>query len=434
MKKTLLSLGLFAGATVSAFALASCAGPTTIKDLDGKDYTIQASEDAEVVSKALVLSAKAITERETKVYAIGADAKFSAEVETTYSDMKVKATVNASGAVKASIGTHEYNSYFDLTKDKNPKFTDEQIKAASKEVLSNFRYESYGNVDISLTASTEKEAMKESAEQLNGQKGKISVASYLVNATEDTSAYGYTEVEGNVSASLYGVLAMFNMAPESFGFKLSEDEKEYTAATYTKSEVSDGQSAPNVATVLSYYQKNGLDATLLGQAASVSPIGLPVESDKPLFDKNFFESDEFKALQTYVDTLGLKITESAGGKVTFAADFNGDKIKTVATLAMSKMISNPQALVQATAGLSKLEKDKKYLSASITLDLAAGMVSQVKVSSDDISFLPTVYQVPGVEDLKGKVSFEANCYTDGNVKFTKAPDSKKTYTDTVTTE
>ena len=423
MKKSILSLGLLAGATLSAFALASCAGKTTVKDLEGNDFTIEASEDKEVVSKALILSAKAMTETEKKVYAIGADAKINAEVEATAFDMNIKAKVNANGSIKATMGANKFTSFYDIVKENKPTFTAEQITTAGNEISKNVKFEAYGSVDASVEASSEKKEMKDTVEALNGAKANLSAAAYMMTATDSTPYAGYTEVEGSVAAPVYALIASTGALPEGLEFKASEDGKTYSVASYTKTVLDlDSKTLPEVTSTLAYYQEHG-------PAALVSKLvpNLNIDAEKDLFDKDFFESNEYKMIQQYVETLGLKITEASGGKVTFAIDFTGKKIKDVGLLALTANGMSATAKTEAIAQLSKLDSDKNYLSFSVTLDVVNGFASQLKVESQDLSFVTTLYGGLPVEKLAGKVSLEVNCYIDGDVKFTKTPDTNKTY-------
>ena len=131
MKKSILSLGLFAGATLSIFALTSCNnGKFVVKDFDGKDFTIEKSEDKEVVAKALIYSANAMMSSNVKHYAFGTDIAFELNAGAKYSGVTIGANLNANAKARLTMGTATYDTLYNIETESSSKISDEQEAAA----------------------------------------------------------------------------------------------------------------------------------------------------------------------------------------------------------------------------------------------------------------------------------------------------------------
>jgi hypothetical protein len=114
MKKAFMSVFAFSGLALSAFALASCgdAKEIEIKDLNGETYKISQTEDAQSVSKAMVLAVNQVISSKTdKIYAIGLDASINGDI--TASSYGITGSVKSNNTISAgvSIGTKTYRDW-----------------------------------------------------------------------------------------------------------------------------------------------------------------------------------------------------------------------------------------------------------------------------------------------------------------------------------
>lgn len=411
MKKSILSLGLLTGA-ISVFALASCSqGPTTVKDLEGNDYTIEASKDKEVVAKSLVLAAKAVSASQQKYYALGAEVNLEGAVTTAYTGIDLTVNVAANLALKGSIGTNAYTAIYDITQKAPSSFTAEQIKSANDQLAANLKAEAILSASATMTATTEDEQLKESADILNGIKAEANVAAFLANATETEPLTAYGEVNAKASVAFYSLLTM--VMPEGYSdfFTESEDKKDMVADFNVKYGIQSIPAAQNVVSALSYYQNHTLGETL-------KAFGVDMDTT---IDADFFESKDYQTFVTVIDQLGIEITDAKGGTLTVGLNLTGDKIGALATLTGKKLS------VEDLTNLAKLDKDKTYFKVDYTIDVVKGLPTGFKAELPDLSVITLFSKDLPVEKLGGNLKVDYKLTTDGDVKFTKTVDPNKTY-------
>jgi len=424
MKKSILSLGLLCGAAISVFTLASCSGPTTVKDLEGNDYTVEATDDSEKVAKSMVLAAKAVSESETKHYAAGFDAKLEANAKVPFQGVDVDVNAKTSVSVKGTIGTAAYTQALEITNGKMAKATDEQNAKASKELAANLRFEATANLDATIKATTESEedSVKSMAESLNGTAANINLAAYSAVATDEKPFTLYIEGSGKASTSIWNLASMF--AADYVEATETDDKKEVNLSAAYKYEMPTIYNAAEGTTVLSYYQNH----TIKELIQTFTRTSLTGET-KELFDKDFFDSAEYKLFKEYIDKLGVKITEAKGGSVTFEVNGTGEALTAVAVYAASKETDPTKAAAKIAEANSAYEKDKKYFTLSFTLDIARGFVSNAKLDLSDLGAIANLSNQALAKGTTGSIKLEINAYVDGDVKFEKTPDANKTYAD-----
>ena len=424
MKKSILSLGLLCGAAISVFTLASCSGPTTVKDLEGNDYTVEATDDSEKVAKSMVLAAKAVSESETKHYAAGFDAKLEANAKVPFQGVDVDVNAKTSVSVKGTIGTAAYTQALEITNGKMAKATDEQNAKASKELAANLRFEATANLDATIKATTESEedSVKSMAESLNGTAANINLAAYSAVATDEKPFTLYIEGSGKASTSIWNLASMF--AADYVEATETDDKKEVNLSAAYKYEMPTIYNAAEGTTVLSYYQNH----TIKELIQTFTRTSLTGET-KELFDKDFFDSAEYKLFKEYIDKLGVKITEAKGGSVTFEVNGTGEALTAVAVYAASKEKDPTKAAAKIAEANSAYEKDKKYFTLSFTLDIARGFVSNAKLDLSDLGAIANLSNQALAKGTTGSIKLEINAYVDGDVKFEKTPDANKTYAD-----
>ena len=426
MKKSIFSLGLLCGAAVSVFALASCSGPTTVKDLEGNDYTVEATDDSEKVAKSMVLAAKAISESETKHYAAGFDAKLEANAKVPYQGVDVDVNAKTSVSVKGTIGTAAYTQALEITNGKMAKATDEQNAKANKELAANLRFEATASLDATIKATTESEedAVKSMADSLNNTAANINLAAYSAAATDETPFTLYIEGSGKASTSIWNLASMF--AADYVEATETEDKKEVNLSAAYKYEVPTFYNAAEATTELSYYQNHTIKELIQTFSKPSLQEALTGET-KELFDKDFFDSAEYKSFKEYIDKLGVKITEAKGGSVTFEVNGTGEALTAVAVFAASKETDPTKAAAKIAEANKAYEKDKKYFTLTFTLDVARGFVSNAKLDLSDLGAIANLANQAMVKGTTGSIKLEINAYVDGDVKFEKTPDANKTY-------
>lgn len=427
MKKSILSLGLLCGAAISVFTLASCSGPTTVKDLEGNDYTVEATDDSEKVAKSMVLAAKAVSESETKHYAAGFDAKLEANAKVPFQGVDVDVNAKTNVSVKGTIGTAAYTQALEITNGKMAKATDEQNAKASKELAANLRFEATANLDATIKATTEsvEDSVKSMAESLNGTAANINLAAYSAVATDEKPFTLYIEGSGKASTSIWNLASMF--AADYVEATETDDKKEVNLSAAYKYEMPTIYNAAEGTTVLSYYQNHTIKELI--QTFKTAATQALTGETKELFDKDFFDSAEYKLFKEYIDKLGVKITEAKGGSVTFEVNGTGEALTAVAVYAASKETDPTKAAAKIAEANSAYEKDKKYFTLSVTLDIARGFVSNAKLDLSDLGAIANLSNQALAKGTTGSIKLEINAYVDGDVKFEKTPDANKTYAD-----
>lgn len=449
MKKSIFSLGLLCGA-LSVFALASCGEqaqpaepeepevkepeddtpkvvPTTVKDFEGNEYTIEATDDSEKVAKSLVLTLGSLAGNETKHYAAGANIKYSFELGYLMEGIQLDATVAGELGLKGTVGTTAYKTVVGFTDDgKLEDPTAEQTAAAMKEIGANARFESTASMNIALKASTESEddMVKEQTKVFNGATVDAKVKAFSTYATDEEPLTAYAEVSATVSAALYQMvyeLAGIAKLEEKSGFEipavLSEDESVYNIAGNYKYPIEYLPEASSFTTLYGYYQGHTLEETINYFNLNKDKTG----KDVVITDKALFTSAEYKLFETYIDKLGVKVTEAQDGNVTFGLDATGETLRQIYILSHA---DDPTEIAKAA---TLFTKDSKYFSISLTFDLAKGFCKTTKITIEDGVGVAALFGVKAQTGTSFKGTIEVNAFMDNDVKFQYAPNANKEY-------
>ena len=433
MKKNLLKASAFLGLAISAFVLASCGEsaeastevvnttttetlPATeemsetveITDLDGKVFTISETKDANVVTKALLLSALNGVKSEKNPYAIAFDAKVNGNVSVEANGVTGTIDADVKASVAASIGDKPYTG-FDVTKE----LTEEEINKAILEVNNIAAVASLkGEILFSDFVIDEKDPIFTEDPTLLDQAKKQALAKDKIDADirvfiKENTAYG----------------EFFAHIPEAISSK-DESDIQYTP----KTEGIFTDIAPMVTTALSDYQNSSLinfynkyvEMMEFDENAKVKlePI------DLSMVNAEFFESEEYQRIVSLVETLGIEISEIKDGVATVSFDITGAKVKNFLKLIGQDSI--------ATVVNPLLPNDESLAKIALTVDLAKARLNHFEISIDEIETIGSVALVVAalympedavlpVDSVKGSISLTIDVKYDADVNAVAEP-------------
>ena len=453
MKKNFLKASAFAGLALSALVLASCgenaltstevvnpttteALPTTtelpttsadmpetveITDLDGKVFTVSETKDANVVTKALLLSALSGVQAEKSPYAIALDAILLGSITAEGSGVTGTITANVNASAAASIGKNPYTA-FDVTKD----LTDEEIEKAVAEVNNIAAVATLkGGVNFSDFVINEKDPFftknPEALEQIKPQVEALAkeyVDADLRVFLKDNTAYG--EFFAHIP----------DMILEVVKAKV-ESDIEFTP----KAEGVFTKIAPMATTVLNDYQNLSLinfynkyvEMIDFGDDAKVKLAPL----DLSMVNAEFFESEVYEMVVSFVEMLGIEISEINDGVATFSLDITGAKVKSfLKQIGQDKIATMANALLPNDVSLAKI---------ALNVDLAKARLNHFEVYTDAIETIGNLVlayaalQMPEdetlpVESVKGSLGLAIDVKYDADVNAVAEPKEGIEYT------
>ncbi|MDY5982992.1 MAG: hypothetical protein SPJ17_04790 [Anaeroplasma sp.] len=436
MKKNLLKASAFLGLAISAFVLASCGesaeestevvNPTTtetlpttteemsetveITDLDGKVFTVSETKDANVVTKALLLSALNGVKSEKNPYAIAFDAALLGSITAKRSAITGTLDANVKASVAASIGDKPYTG-FDVTKE----LTEEEINKAILEVNNIAAVASLkGEVLFSDFVIDEKDPIFTEDPTLLDQVKKQALALAKDKIDADIRVF----IKENTA---YG--EFFAHIPDAISSK-DESDIHYTP----KTEGIFNDIAPMVTTALSDYQNSSLinfynkyvEMMEFDENAKVKlePI------DLSMVNAEFFESEEYQRIVSFVETLGIEISEIKDGVATVSLDITGAKVKNFLKLIGQDSI--------ATVVNPLLPKDESLAKIALTVDLAKARLNHFEISIDEIETIGSVALVVAalympedavlpVDSVKGSISLTIDVKYDADINAVAEP-------------
>lgn len=443
MKKNFLRASAFAGLAVSVVVLASCGEnvdltttgtentttevlPTTtsttevyvpetvdILDVNGEVFTVSETKDADVVTKALLYSALAGLQNEKTPYAIGLDANLVGSVTVAGSGVTGTISADVNTAVKASIGEEAYTAY-DLETATEEDFANalEELNRIAAVLTLN------GGVKFTDFSIDEKDAfftkhpgaleeIKASVEELSKEEVAAAIRVFLHEGT----AYGEFDVH------------FPEMISDAFNLHMQEDI-EYTP----KAEGLFNSVAPMATTILSDYQKLSL-IDFYNKYVEIIEFDddsfiQPTPIDLSMINADFFESDEYQMVVSFVEALGLEISEIKDGVAKFDLDITGAKVKS-----FLKMIGQDKI---ATVVNALLPNDVSLLKISVSVDLANARLTQISVATDEIETIGNValayaaLNLPenaelGISSVKGAISLTIDVTYDADVDAVALP-------------
>lgn len=453
MKKNFFRVGAFAGLAISALVLASCGenvetstevvNPTTtevvptttvepttteeipetveITDLDGKVFTVSETKDANVVTKALLLSALSGVQAEKSPYAIALDAALLGSITAEGNGVTGTINANVNASVAASIGDKPYTA-FDVTKD----LTEADIEKAVGEVNNIAAVASLkGDVQFSDFVINEKdpfftkyptalEQIKPQIEALAKEKVHADLRAFI----KDNTAYG----------------EFFAHIPEVVLEAVDSHAK--SDIDYTpKSEDIFTKVAPMVTTVLSDYQNLSLinfynkyvETIDFDEDAKIQLVPI----DLSMVNAEFFESETYQMVVSFVEALGIEISEIKDGVATFSLDITGAKVKS-----FLKQIGQDKIATMANA---VLPNDESLVKIALDVDLAKARLNHFEVYTsavETIGNLVLAYatlQMPEdatlpVESVKGSLGLAIDVKYDADVNAVAEPKEGIEYT------
>jgi hypothetical protein len=434
MKKAFMSVFAFSGLALSAFALASCgdAKEVEIKDLNGETYKISQTEDAQSVSKAMVLAVNQVVSSKTdKIYAIGLDASINGDI--TASSYGITGSVKSNNTISAgvSIGTKTYRDWTEEgvgDYDYNQELKDNlsfYLSASSNSHCTSMTIDKY---DDSFKNFTEEE-LESANKVISALNGKDLTANYRMYSN---GGYIYGEMDAEIPQDFANVFTQVG------------NELEAINHTYVKAPYDFGDSAIQVFQVLNDYQTKSITefydtyGTLITGSMGVSFPSLK-------FDENYFESKDYQTLVDMVSAIGVKVSNVSNGNVTFEVNVTEKEV-----VDFVKKLDDSDALLIAKAIFSG---EKSLLDASITINVENGRLISFKLSSGALDIVPQMINVlvnviiggafnkdksveeilanmsPIPFELSGSISFEVNFKYNGDVKVAENPKSDKTYQD-----
>ena len=436
MKKNLLKASAFLGLAISAVVLASCGesaeastevvNPTTtetlpttteemsktveITDLDGKVFTVSETKDANVVAKALLLSALNGVKSEKNPYAIAFDAALLGSITAKRSAITGTIDANVKASVAASIVDKPYTG-FDVTKE----LTEEEINKAILEVN-----------NIAAVASLKGEVLF--SDFVIDEKDPIFTEdpTLLEKAKKQALALAKDKVDADIRVFIkentaYG--EFFAHIPDVIS---SKDESDIMYTPKTEGIFTD--IAPMVTTALSDYQNSSLinfynkyvEMMEFDENAKVKlePI------DLSMVNAEFFESEEYQRIVSLVEALGIEICEIKDGVATVSLDITGAKVKNFLKLIGQDSI--------ATVVNPLLPNDESLVKIALTVDLAKARLNHFEISIDEIETIGSVALVVAalympkdavlpVDSVKGSISLTIDVKYDADVNAVAEP-------------
>ena len=474
MKKRFLRFGIFTGALVSAFALASCNGdspePETppeekttakVKDLSGNDYEIEETTDSNKALMSLFLAANTVKDT-NKHYALGTTLRVDANVSGTMPGATVSLDAAVSTSVKASIGKNSYTSIYDFSRPLEGQTpTETQLATALDEFSKNFKSEATLSAKVKTKVTTTETQSLTTEEQGQGQQSGDTqeapnmmemLMTMLADADIDVEASLFTKAPATTSEKLrvYGeVSAKLPVVFDDFGGMAQQ-----FLPTMTKTAATDGKTSnygynfymedlmdPEIAAMLtSIFATYQNASTNIGAIDKLGKSGILGSGStlvstvltggvETVFNENFFTSNTYTQVQNVAKELGLKVSSINNGKVTFTLDCTGKALNTIQDMSNQATTNN-----NLTALATKMfDDDKTYSKLELAIDVQNGIISKYKVTIPEIADIFNV--VKGTTrnqnikaiTLAGTYSMEVACDVDDSVSFTKTPSASKTY-------